>query len=76
MPASVAQMIRSGEESGTLASVLSDISAFYGRELQNVIKMTTSMIEPIMIVLMGALVGFIASSIILPIFKMSGAVSG
>lgn len=76
MPASVAQMIRSGEESGTLASVLSDVSEFYGRELKNVIKMTTSMIEPIMIVLMGALVGFIASSIILPIFKMSGAVSG
>ena len=76
MPASVAQMIRSGEESGTLASVLSDVSEFYGRELRAVIKMVTSMIEPIMIVLMGVLVGFIASSIILPIFKMSGAVSG
>jgi type II secretory pathway component PulF len=76
MPPSVAQMIRSGEESGTLASVLSDISGFYGRELRNVIKMVTSMIEPIMIVLMGGLVGFIASSIILPIFKMSSAVSG
>lgn len=76
MPASVVQMIRSGEESGTLAAVLSDVSEFYGRELKNVIKITTSMIEPIMIVLMGALVGFIASSIILPIFKMSGAVSG
>ncbi len=76
MPASVAQMISSGEESGTLAGVLSDISEFYGRELKTVIKMVTSMIEPIMIVVMGVLVGFIASSIILPIFKMSGAVSG
>lgn len=76
MPASVSQMISSGEESGTLGIVLSDISEFYGRELKTVIKMVTSMIEPIMIVVMGALVGFIASSIILPIFKMSSAVSG
>jgi type IV pilus assembly protein PilC len=75
MPTSVIQMIRSGEESGSLGDVLSDVSAFYGRELKSVIKITTSMIEPIMIVLMGVLVGFIASSIILPIFKMSSAVS-
>jgi type II secretory pathway component PulF len=75
MPTSVIQMIRSGEESGSLGDVLTDVSAFYGRELKSVIKITTSMIEPIMIVLMGVLVGFIASSIILPIFKMSSAVS-
>lgn len=74
MPKSVVQMISSGEESGTLGSVLADIAEFYGRELKTVIKMVTSMIEPIMIVLMGVLVGFIASSIILPIFKMSSAV--
>jgi len=41
-----------------------------------VIKAVTSMIEPIMIVCMGCLVGFIAMSIILPIFKMSSVVSG
>ena len=71
MPGSVIQMIRSGEESGTLSEVLGDISEFYARELRTVIKMVTSMIEPIMIVLMGVLVGFIAMSIILPIFKLS-----
>jgi len=71
MPGNVVQMIQSGEESGTLGDVLSDISDFYGRELKTVIKTVTSMIEPIMIVLMGVLVGFIAMSIILPIFKMS-----
>jgi len=75
MPVSVIQMIRSGEESGTIGEVLGDVSEFYARELKSVIKMVTSMIEPIMIVLMGVLVGFIASSIILPIFKMSNAVS-
>lgn len=76
MPSSVVQMIRSGEESGTMADVLRDVSKYYSRELKTVIKMVTSMIEPIMIVLMGFLVGFIAMSIILPIFKMSSLVTG
>jgi type IV pilus assembly protein PilC len=76
MPSSVVQMIRSGEESGNMADVLRDISSFYARELKAVIKAVTSMIEPIMIVCMGFLVGFIAMSIILPIFKMSNLVTG
>ncbi len=76
MPGSVVQMIRSGEDSGNMAEVLHDISGFYNRELKTVIKTVTSMIEPIMIVLMGMLVGFIAMSVILPIFKMSSLVSG
>ncbi|MBN1804202.1 MAG: type II secretion system F family protein [Sedimentisphaerales bacterium] len=76
MPQDVVQMIRSGEDSGTMADVLKDIADFYARELKTVIKTVTSMIEPIMIVVMGIMVGFIAMSIILPIFKMSSAVSG
>jgi len=76
MPANVVQMIRSGEDSGTMSDVLQDVSDFYARELKTIIKTVTSMIEPIMIVVMGLLVGFIAMSIILPIFKMSNAVMG
>ena len=60
---------------GQSIEVLTDVSGFYGRQLKSDIKIVTSMIEPIMIVLMGVLVGFIASSIILPIFKMSSAVT-
>jgi len=74
LPSNVVQMIRTGEDSGTLSEVLKDVSDYYARELKTVIKTTVSMIEPIMIVLMGILVGFIAMSIILPIFKMSSAV--
>jgi len=59
-----------------MSDVLGDVSDYYGRELKTVIKTTVSMIEPVMIVLMGVLVGFIAMSIILPIFKMSSAVTG
>lgn len=76
MPSSVVQIIRSGEESGRLFEVMTDVSEFYARELKAVIKTVTSMIEPIMIVLMGLMVGFIAMSIILPIFKMSNVVAG
>jgi type IV pilus assembly protein PilC len=76
MPSNVVQMIRSGEDSGNLSDVLRDISNYYARELKTVIKAVTSMIEPIMIVMMGILVGFIAMSIILPIFKMSHIVMG
>jgi type IV pilus assembly protein PilC len=76
MPPNVIQMIKSGEDSGTLSEVLRNVSEYYARELKTVIKMVTSMIEPIMIILMGFLVGFIAMSIILPIFKMSQVVTG
>jgi type IV pilus assembly protein PilC len=76
MPTNVVQMIRSGEDSGTMSDVLRDIAIFYARELKTTIKTVTSMIEPIMIVVMGVLVGFIAMSIILPIFKMSSLVLG
>ena len=76
MPGNVVQMVRSGEDSGAMSDVLRDVSDYYARELKTVIKTVTSMIEPIMIVLMGILVGFIAMSIILPIFKMSSVVTG
>lgn len=76
MPSDVVQMIRAGENSGTMSSVLRDVAEYYDKELRTVIKAVTSMIEPVMIVVMGALVGFIAMSIMLPIFKMSSVVSG
>ncbi|MCX5637471.1 MAG: type II secretion system F family protein, partial [Planctomycetota bacterium] len=60
--------------SGNMGDVLRDVSRYYARELKPVIKTVTSMIEPIMIMVMGVLVGFIAMSIILPIFKMSSIV--
>ena len=76
LPAGVVHMIRSGEDSGRLCEVLEDVTNFYARELKTVIKTVTSMIEPIMICVMGVVVGFIAMSVILPIFKMSSVVSG
>lgn len=74
LPQAVSQMIAAGEESGKLGEVLDEISAYYQRMLKDRIKAVTSMIEPIMIILMGTVVGFIAMAIILPIFKMSSLV--
>ena len=76
LPRSVIQMISAGEESGKLGEVLDEISVFYAKALKDAIKTVTSMIEPIMIVVMGSVVGFIAMAVILPIFKMSSLVSG
>jgi type IV pilus assembly protein PilC len=74
LPRSVVQMIGAGEESGKLGEVLDEVSEFYSKELKAVIKGVTAIIEPMMIVLMGSVVGFIAMSIILPIFKLSSLV--
>jgi len=71
LPRAVTQMISAGEESGKLGEVLDEISAYYAKQLKENIKAVTSMIEPIMILMMGTVVGFIAMAIILPIFKMS-----
>lgn len=71
IPTSVAQMISAGEETGTLADILSDISEYYDDQLKATIKAATSAIEPLMIIVMGGIVAFIAASILLPIFKMS-----
>jgi type IV pilus assembly protein PilC len=71
LPHAVVQMISAGEESGKLGEVLSEVSTYYAKQLRDAIKAVTSMIEPIMIVAMGSIVGFIAMAVILPIFKMS-----
>ena len=75
LPKSVVQMIAAGEDSGKLGEVLEEVSDYYHRLLREAIKAVTSMIEPLMIVIMGSVVGFIAMAIILPIFKMSSLVT-
>ena len=75
LPKSVIQMVSAGEESGKLGEVLEEVGEFYKQELASTIKTVTGMIEPLMIVVMGGLVGFIAMSIILPIFQMSKIVN-
>ena len=70
-PSTLVQMISSGEETGKLDMVLQRVSSYYDQEVDASIKTTTSMIEPIMITIMGVIVGGIAMSLLLPIFQLS-----
>ena len=71
VPRNVVAMIASGEKSGRLSEVLEHAATAAEDELDIAVKSTTSLVEPIMIVGMGAVVGGIASAMLLPIFNMS-----
>lgn len=75
-PRAVAAMVTAGERSGRLPDVLQTTADYCEEELDHTIKAVTSMIEPLMIVFMGAVVGSIAAAMLLPIFNMSKAVKG
>ena len=64
-------MIGSGEETGKLDCVLERVSNYYDQEVETSMKATTAMIEPIMISIMGAVVGTIGLALLLPIFSLS-----
>ena len=65
------QMISVGEQSGELENMLNKIADIYERETESQIMAMTSMLEPVMILVMGVVVGFIVISILLPIFEMN-----
>jgi type IV pilus assembly protein PilC len=70
-PPMLVQMISTGEETGKLDIVLERVSTYYDHEVESSLKTVTSMIEPIMITVMGVVVGGIAMSLLLPIFSLS-----
>ena len=65
------QMISVGEQSGELEGMLQKIADTYEGEIDSQIMAMTSMLEPLMILVMGLVVGFIVVSILLPIFEMN-----
>jgi type IV pilus assembly protein PilC len=65
------QMIAAGEETGKLDYVLERVSTYYDQEVDTALKTATSLIEPIMISLMGLVVGTIGLALMLPIFSLS-----
>ena len=70
-PRVLVQMISSGEETGKLDYVLTRVSGYYDQEVDNALKTATSLIEPIMISVMGVVVGGIGMALLLPIFSLS-----
>jgi type IV pilus assembly protein PilC len=73
-PAMVAQMLAVGEETGNLDTMLSKVADFYEDQVDAAIKALTSILEPIMIVLVGGIVGFIVIAMYMPMFKVYDAI--
>jgi type IV pilus assembly protein PilC len=69
-PSMVAHMVSVGEETGNLDGMLGKVADFYEDEVAAVIKALTSILEPVMIILVGAIVGFIVISMYLPLFQV------
>lgn len=74
IPRTVLQMIATGEEAGQLGHVMLRIADFHDRELTKRLNQLSKLAEPVMLLVMGVLVGTIVSAMILPIFKLSHAV--
>lgn len=73
-PLMLYSMIKIGEESGKLDDILNKTADFYDEELENQIQNTTALLEPIMIVVMGVIVGFLIISIITPVFSIYSSI--
>lgn len=69
-PSTVIQMISLGEKSGQLDQMLTEVASFYDEEVDYKIKNLTTALEPLLLLVMGSMVGFIALSILLPIFNL------
>ncbi len=69
-PDMVIQMVSVGEETGTLDEMLQKVYLYYEEEIDNTVKNLTTMIEPIIIVVLGGIIGFLVVAMYLPIFKI------
>lgn len=73
-PPIVCQMMAVGEKSGRLSDVLLRVAKFFERDVDARLKMLSAIIEPFMIVFLGLVIGFIAISVIGPIYSLVGSV--
>jgi type IV pilus assembly protein PilC len=71
----IIQMLRAGEKSGKLGKVCDKVSIFYEKKLQASIRSVMTLIEPIMITIMGAIIGTIAIALLLPVFRISNVIA-
>jgi type IV pilus assembly protein PilC len=71
IPSTVAQMIAAGEKTGKLSLVMNRVAGFCEDDLRTAVKSVTTMIEPMMIGIMGVIVGGIAMAMLLPVFSVA-----
>ncbi len=67
-------MVRIGEESGKLEEALDEITSLYEEETEQLLKFSISLLEPLLILFIGVVIGFIVISMLLPIFNLGGGI--
>jgi len=70
VPAMISDMVAIGEESGGLSTTLHDIAEDYERDIQETIRVMLTLLEPMMIILVGSVIGFMVVAMLLPIFQL------
>jgi type IV pilus assembly protein PilC len=75
-PAMITQLVATGEESGTLPTMLGRAATYYEQQVDQAVATLSSLIEPIMIVVMGAIAGSVIFALYLPIFNIGRAMKG
>ncbi len=73
IPNIMVQMIKVGEETGELGHILKSLSNFYEREVTNAVDTLVSLIEPVMIVVLGVGVGILLAAVLMPIYNIASA---
>jgi len=71
----IIQMLRAGEKSGKLGEVCDKVSVFYEKKLEASIRNVMALIEPLMITIMGTIIGTIAIALLLPVFRISSVIA-
>lgn len=75
-PSILTQMIATGEKAGTLDKTLGDLASFYEQEVEETVKKATTLLEPLLMLLVGVWVGAIILSIISPLYSIVGTLQG
>ena len=73
-PSLVTSMVRVGEETGALDTTLAKVADFYEEQVDAAVKSLTSILEPVMIAVVGAIVGFMVIAMYLPMFHVYDAI--
>jgi type II secretory pathway component PulF len=72
VPAFVANMVAVGEENGNMEGALDEVSNFYDREVLRFSRLCSTLVEPVLLLIVGTIVGFIVFAMLLPIFQVGG----
>ncbi len=70
-PAMVIQMVAAGEESGDLGGMMNKVADFYDRDVEYTVKRLTTAMEPLLTIVLGGIVGFVAIAMYMPIFNLT-----